>query len=308
MAPRLPRPNPGHLGAFIDSFELHLRAEGKAGRTLNTYLDATTRLAGWLVAHEPRVRSWADVTSTQIKTYLAWFFDQGYATGYANNQYRSIQQFFKWLAVEEELPNPMATMRPPKPGENLVPVLDVEQLAALIRDAEAVRDFESRRDAALLRLFACTGARLSELALLEVADVDLAKRQARVLGKGDRERIVKFDHRAAQALDRYLRLRATRRAADLPALWLGVRRTQGMTPSGVYQVVARRGERLGMKIHPHMFRHTFSHRWLDAGGAEGDLMELNGWTSPQMLRRYGASARAARAARAYDRVDVMGGV
>ena len=46
----------------------------------------------------------------------------------------------------------------------------------------------------------------------------------------------------------------------------------------------------------------FSHTWLDRGGAEGDLMELNGWTSPQMLRRYGASARSARARRSYDRV------
>jgi len=49
-------------------------------------------------------------------------------------------------------------------------------------------------------------------------------------------------------------------------------------------------------------RHDFSHTWLDRGGAEGDLMELNGWTSPQMLRRYGASARSARARRTYDRI------
>ena len=48
--------------------------------------------------------------------------------------------------------------------------------------------------------------------------------------------------------------------------------------------------------------HDFSHTWLDRGGAEGDLMELNGWTSPQMLRRYGASARSARARRTYDRI------
>jgi hypothetical protein len=50
--------------------------------------------------------------------------------------------------------------------------------------------------------------------------------------------------------------------------------------------------------------HTFSHNWLDNGGAEGDLMELNGWSSPQMLARYGRSARSARARRHYD--DVMG--
>jgi hypothetical protein len=52
----------------------------------------------------------------------------------------------------------------------------------------------------------------------------------------------------------------------------------------------------------HRFRHHFSHAWLDRGTAGGDLMELNGWTSLPMLRRYGASARAARARRSYDRI------
>ena len=53
-------------------------------------------------------------------------------------------------------------------------------------------------------------------------------------------------------------------------------------------------------MYPHRFRHHFSHTWLDRGGAEGDLMELNGWSSPQMLPPYGASARGARARRNYD--------
>ena len=58
----------------------------------------------------------------------------------------------------------------------------------------------------------------------------------------------------------------------------------------------------GVDAWTHRFRHHFSHTWLDCGGPEGDLMELNGWTLPQMLRRYGASARSARARRTYDRI------
>lgn len=53
---------------------------------------------------------------------------------------------------------------------------------------------------------------------------------------------------------------------------------------------------------PDQFRHHFSRTWLDKGGAEGDLMELNGWSSPQMLRRYGRSAASTRARRTYDRI------
>jgi integrase/recombinase XerD len=75
-----------------------------------------------------------------------------------------------------------------------------------------------------------------------------------------------------------------------------------MTANGIYQMIACRGRQCGVDAWPHRFRHHFSHTWLDRGGAEGDLMELNGWSSPQMLRRYGASARSARAHRTYDRI------
>jgi integrase/recombinase XerD len=67
-------------------------------------------------------------------------------------------------------------------------------------------------------------------------------------------------------------------------------------------MIARRGRECGVAVYPHRFRRHFSHTWLDRGGAEGDLMELNGWSSPQMPRRYGASARSARARRSYDRI------
>jgi integrase/recombinase XerD len=54
-----------------------------------------------------------------------------------------------------------------------------------------------------------------------------------------------------------------------------------MTANGIYQMIARRGRQPGVTVSPHRFRHHFSHTWLDRGGPEGDLMELNGWTSPK---------------------------
>jgi integrase/recombinase XerD len=326
---RVPLPDPGPLGAFISSFDIHLRSEKKSLSTRACYLGATTRLAGWLLkpaipedlaAEHLRgvpatgrdvkpVTDWLKVKQGHIKLYMVYLLEVvGYDTGYANNQYRAVQQFWRWYSVEEGVPNPMAGLSPPKPGDRMPPVIAVEQMAQLVKDAEGGRDFESRRDAALLRMFACSGARLAEITNLDLEDVEIHNRRARVVGKGDKERWVKFDDKAARALDRYLRLRARHRAAGLPALWLGVRRTQRMTPSGIRQVVSRRADRLGLDLYPHMFRHTFAHAWLVHGGAEGDLMELAGWDSPQMLRRYGRSARSARAQRAYDRIDVMGGV
>lgn len=305
---------PADLGPFkgyIDSFALHLRVAEASANTLRIYTDAASWFAGWLL-RDTTVRSWGAVTRDELRRFFIHMQEIGYKQGYRNNIARALQAFFKWYADEEEAPNPFATFKPPPPpkvGEIAKPIIEVDQLRALIKDAEKGRDFESRRDAALLRLFACTGCRLSEITNLTVDDVSVSTRTAVVVGKGGKRRTVKFDARCALALDRYLRKRAEHpAAAHLNALWIGVRRRMPMTPSGVRQVIERRGERLGLDIHPHLFRHTFSHNWLDSGGAEGDLMELNGWDSPQMLRHYGASARSARARRAYDRIDVMRGI
>jgi hypothetical protein len=67
-------------------------------------------------------------------------------------------------------------------------------------------------------------------------------------------------------------------------------------------MIARRGRQCGVAVYPHRFRHHFSHTWPDRGGPQGDLMELNGWSSRQMLILYGASARSARARRTYDHI------
>jgi integrase len=128
------------------------------------------------------------------------------------------------------------------------------------------------------------------------------QREITVRGKGGKDRIVRIGHHTARSLDRYLRARSRHPQAHRPQLWLGTGNREPLTAAGIYQMITRRGRQCGVDAYPHRFRHHFSHTWLDRGGPEGDLMELNGWTSPQMLRRYGASARSARARRTYDRI------
>lgn len=319
---------PPPFAVMIDSFRLSLRAARKARKTVDLYTDATARLARWIV-REKLADSWPAVTRKHLQAYQAWLQESArgcwcgvpkshpefecpkgrpIAAGYANNQHRGYQQFFRWLLAEEGVPNPMVGLSPPKLDDGkVVPVIAEEVLIAVIRECERGRDFVSRRDAALLRFFACTGCRLSEVTVMEVGHVNLELLEALVTGKGGKQRIVKFDVKCAQAIDRYLRSRATQKAAGHRRLWLSTK-AGPLTPNGVRQMIERRGLPADVHLHPHLFRHTFTHRWLDAGGAEGDLMELNGWESPQMLRRYGRSARSARARRAYDRVNVMGDI
>jgi integrase len=90
--------------------------------------------------------------------------------------------------------------------------------------------------------------------------------------------------------------------AGRPDLWLG--RRGPSRPDGIYDAVPKRAERAGLAdVHPHLFRHTFAHAWLAQGGQEQDLMMLAGWRSRTMLGRYGASAAAERAQKAYCRLS-----
>jgi site-specific recombinase XerD len=304
--PRSRQPKQLDAGTFqaeISSFALRLAAEGKAAKTIRTYTEAVQ----WFAAARLRRASWEQVDSQDIQQWMAWLLDR-YSNAYASNQYRALQQFFKWLAAEDELPDPMAGLQPPRVTEKLVPVFTGEELARL-EHACAGRSFAQRRDTAIIEVFKATGIRLGELAGLRYdpggpqrSDIDLWQREITVRGKGGKDRIVRIGHQAARSLDRYLRARSRHAQAWRPQLWLGAGNREPLTAAGIYQMTARRGRQCGVDVYPHRFRHHFSHTWLDRGGPEGDLMELNGWASPQMLRRYGASARSARARRTYDRI------
>lgn len=287
----------GPLQADIDLFELHLIQENLAKKTKRTYTEA----AQWFAADGPDFDDWSDVTRKHIELWVAWLFQRGYSDSYVNNQYRALQQFFRWYAEAEEVANPTLGMKPPKIRPKMVPILTDEDLDKLLKACRG-KGFQPRRDTAVISLFRDTGVRLAELAGLALDDVDLKRREAKVTGKGGKQRTVRFTAGTALALGQYLKERARHRRHGENALWLGARGKGPMTADGVYQLIKRRADEAGVQVHPHQFRHTFSHNWLDNGGGEWDLVELNGWNSPQMLKIYGRSAASSRARRSYDHI------
>jgi integrase/recombinase XerD len=283
----------GDLRALLDSFLLNLRGERKSPQTVKTYGDGVRAFFTWCEA----AGTPAALERATVAAFTASLLDAGAEAATARSRQLAVRRFSAWLATEGEIPaDELARMSPPKLDVKAIHPLTDDQLVALLAACKGP-DLRDKRDEAIVRLMTETGARAGEILALQVPDVDLAAGTAVISkGKGGKARRVPFGPRTGAALDRYIRARRRHRLASTPVLWLG----QGGKEFGYHALrdtLRYRAERAGIgALNPHLLRHTAAHRWLAAGGSEGGLMAVAGWTRPDMLLRYTKARAEQRAA------------
>lgn len=281
------------LAALLPSWQLALKAERKSPGTIKVYGDGVKKFLRWCAdAGRP-----AELSRAAVQAFLAGLLDEGAEGNTARSRDLALKRFAAWLVDEGELnANPLIGLKPPKADSKVVNALTDEELKRLIKACQG-KSLQDRRDESLVRLMAETGMRASEVVGLQVSDVDLQRGLATVRrGKGGKGRVAPFGAQTASAIDRYMRARRTHRLAETGDLWVGGG-GKSFGYHGLSKALKDRADAAGISgFHLHLMRHTAATRWLRAGGSEGGLMAVAGWSTRSMLDRYTGASASERAA------------
>lgn len=275
------------------AYRRHLINSGKSRDTVYNYRATLQKLSRFLGEGEDLWTMSGDRVARWLEAGAADWSKASLAT-----HSRRARTFFTWsLRNGYAESDPMAAIAPVKEDVREIEIPDAADICKVAALLGRGRDFESRRDWAILCVLSEAGTpRAAELADLELAAADLRHEQLRFMGKGGLERTIALGAGSCRALTLYLRARAAHRCAGQPWLFLGLKGK--MTRHGVRQMLERRCAQAGTpRIPPHHFRHLTAHEFADAGGSVVDMMKLYGWRTPVMAARYGAAAASSRAVR-----------
>ncbi len=278
-----------HLKAFLAYLRLN---RGVSVHTARAYESDLTQFIAH-VAADTGVRA-ADLAPSAldrsaIRSFLGKSHALGQSRATAARKLAAIRTFLRYLRREALVDSDQgALVRTPKRDVRMPNHLSEDEMAHLV-EAPDVQSALGRRDRAILELFYASGLRLSELAGLDIDDVSLSRKMARVLGKGSKERLVPFNRAAASAIRDYLADRATLVAGspgrDEP-LFVNYRGGR-LTGRSIDRLVRRHATASGRSgVSPHALRHSFATHLLQRGADLRAIQELLGHARLSTTQRY----------------------
>jgi integrase/recombinase XerD len=269
------------MDALIDEFLGQLALErGASANTLEAY---RRDLAGYRTfLAERAIDAPDDVGREDVAAWVASLQRSGLAPSTVERRLAAVKSFHRFLVAESlAAREPTADLPLPSVPDRLPDVVSIADMDRLLSQPFPEGPGGLRDRAVLETLYGC-GLRVSELVGLDVVDVERSSRLLRVIGKGDKERVVPVGGAALRAIEEYLRdgrprLRSTRGRTrpDAEAMFVSTRGSR-LTRQAVHRLVRAYGRHVGLEIHPHTLRHSFATHLLEGGADLRVLQEMLG--------------------------------
>lgn len=262
----------------------YLKIEKQASsHTLNNYQRQIKAVC--LMLAEKGVEQWEQLDASAVRWLLTQSHKQGLSAKSIGLRLVALRQFLAFLVQQGKLiANPATGIKSPKVGKHLPKNIDAEQISQLLNiESDEPMDI---RDLAMMELMYSSGLRLSELQSLDLSDMDLATQEVRILGKGNKERIVPIGSKAVAALKRWLAVRLQFHPQDY-AVFLN-KWGKRLSHRSIQLAMQKWGEKQGLSshLHPHKLRHSFATHMLEASADLRAVQELLGHSSLSTTQIY----------------------
>lgn len=265
----------------IESFAKYLKYERQySDHTVTSYLKDIDQYAQYLITHLDLTEVLL-ATHLHVRSWVVYLMNQDYAPKSVNRKLSAIKTFYKFQKkIGETTINPAAKINGPKLSKRLPTVVrkdDIDRGLAALGEQDK---FEAQRDLMMINLLYQTGVRRAELINLKDTDVNTVRKSIKVLGKGNKERLVPISAELSDMIDNYIKCRDTT-FDQCDEYLLVTDRGKKMYPKFVYNRVKRwiSGVSTVEKRSPHILRHSFATHLADNGAELNAIKELLGHSS-----------------------------
>ena len=230
-----------------------------------------------LYLHNNNINDINSVDYSVMRNYLNYLYKLNYTPKSICRHISSLRSFFKYLMSENKIKNnPTTLISNPKVEKKLPKYINYEDIEKILNTPDLKTNI-GIRDALILELLYVTGIRVGELVNIKLKDININEKNIKILGKGNKERIIMFGSRALDLLKKYMKIRNNFIKYDNPYLILSKTGRQINTREIRY-IIDRISKQAGidMNISPHTFRHTFATHMLNEGADLRSVQELLG--------------------------------
>ncbi len=280
---------PGPIDGFLDAVWME---RGLSPNTLAAYRADLTALERWL---EERENSLMAAQRGDLLAFMASRVQAGARPRSTARQLSSFRRFYRYLVRDGQLrEDPTAQIAMPKVGRSLPRSLTEEEVEALLA-APAVSDPLGHRDRTMLEVLYATGLRVSELVNLKLGQVNLNQGVLRIVGKGDRERLIPLGEEAVQWIQQFLQGPRVEILLERQTDYLfPTRRGDRMTRQAFWHIIKRYARKAGVSkdLSPHTLRHAFATHLLNHGADLRVVQMLLGHSDLSTTQIYTHVARA----------------